>query len=1001
MEGLYMKNRKIGKMASTLIVLFLIASGFMVMQCNTRPVEAVEIGSTGEGYTINGILDSKGEVNIPEDTELDIKLRDLSTGSVKEEKTRGNYYEFANVKTGYYEVILPSQYQAGVSNWRSTSEVIEVDGSKDVVREDLEVDTKSHQEKPLEVNVTAYGEPVFNASITIEKRENNRKVFSHTVDEALKNENATVYEIDVYDDFDGILRVEKEGYSPYIEENVSTYIEDDVKVEAELETGTRISGRLEDEEGRLVTTDMNITLYNEEIGMFTKSTVGPSFSIRAPEGDLENYLLIVNAKGYKPFVTDGVTVDIGEHSVSEEEPEKFDIGLEFENDKLIVTTNRTLRASTALENLDYTYLGHLALQLDMVLAEDHDYDLSEQEEAVIERLEYTQKTPLTNEFVTIDGEAYELVDDEVSSEFIDDGGLFDTVPMEIDGLASEIKFRTEVKYQHIGDGITEESHDLDLLVRNIHVFGNEREFEYNVSLPDGYERTEHQIVSGEDVEVEGYPDFRIFPHEGEMDDLTHLNFEIIQSEESEVELMIEDQEWIKEMEYDEFGYDYVIRKGQEATITAEYESETSSPVSYEWRWTDDKQGDGEYDYPEETIEITLKFEEVKEAEDFEFTVRDTAGFDPTDSLTINVNDQGPEGEYVLVDEEEVSIGEFAYVNESDEVEFSAEDFSDESTGEITEYSWYFGEENEATGENVTHEFEVPGVYEMTLNVTDGVGNEESYSIEVIVDDITEPVGDFTIEWDEEISQEAFVSIPRDEEAMNVTFNATGLPPHDEEYEHPDYGYEITDYHWTIEGLDITGEGGKWYHDFVDVEAGEYPVILNVTDAAGNTRTIEKTIEIERGPVPDLTVTEMSFSEDSVRAGDTVDIIVNVTNLGDADAENVITELEVDDEIVDINKVLYDEHGNELTNETIESDGIASIEFEWEPEDEGDKSVLVRVYDQEEPEDLIDDGNEMRQDFTVDQPAWREYLVYALIPIIIIGVTVGLYFYKDKIGRILG
>ncbi|MGM0405873.1 MAG: hypothetical protein ACQEQM_07015, partial [Thermoplasmatota archaeon] len=60
----------------------------------------------------------------------------------------------------------------------------------------------------------------------------------------------------------------------------------------------------------------------------------------------------------------------------------------------------------------------------------------------------------------------------------------------------------------------------------------------------------------------------------------------------------------------------------------------------------------------------------------------------------------------------------------------------------------------------------------------------------------------------------------------------------------------------------------------------------------------------------------------------------------------------------------------------------------------DMTMNVTVVDAEEPEELQVE-NTLQLDVNIEPPAWRRYLIYALVPIIIIGVTVGLYFYKEK------
>ncbi len=65
------------------------------------------------------------------------------------------------------------------------------------------------------------------------------------------------------------------------------------------------------------------------------------------------------------------------------------------------------------------------------------------------------------------------------------------------------------------------------------------------------------------------------------------------------------------------------------------------------------------------------------------------------------------------------------------VDFDAGD----STGDIDEYIWDFGDGEEATGECVEHTFDDMGVYTVTLTVTDDEDNEDSAEVEITVDGV--------------------------------------------------------------------------------------------------------------------------------------------------------------------------------------------------------------------------------------------------------------------------
>ena len=974
-----MKSGKFSKMTTTLAVLVLVMSGLMVVQWNAQPVEASE----HEGYiTIEGFLEPIDEDGTIE-SDLDIKLRDLSTGDIRTESTSQYYYEFTEVSPGWYEIIFPSQVDpdvdGGIAYMGETTEPFRV--SEDTVVDDILVDHEWIEGNTVTGQVEDEdGNMVEDAVVSLEDRE---RGFHHSVTtevEEVNGENITTYEIEIYDDFDGTFKVEKAGYAPYINTDF-TMPELGTDYDVELSSKPYVEGNLVDEEGRGIREELDITLYNDDIGVLHHTMSGPTFRIRAPAGE---YLLVVDAPEYEPLVIDEVTlseeqrkrIPREETSTVRSGEETFDTHMEFDEiGNLEIETTRTLRSSTRMKTMDYSHIGNLAMQIDLAIG-DQDLSLSEEEvEDFQDRLFYSQDLPTSERFITVNDTVYEIDEHDTAFEG------FEQLEGDVTELfTGEIEFTSMKTYEAVD--VEEASHIIDLTVENDHTFGNVRDFSYTVDLLQGYERyigpgTEEDIP--ENVEVEGYTTLEINPMEdGETSDLT---FDVRESDEGEVDITITNEPWVQEME-EEDEVDYVIRKGEEVELTADFESETSHPISYEWTW------DGE------PIDIDghhglYTFEEAEEA-DLEVEVEDSGGFEPSDSLTLVIDDEGPQGDYILVDEKEVEIGQDTSVNEDQEIDFSGEDFYDEATGIVRSYEWNFSDDTEIKeGMNVTHEFDIPDVYEVTLNVTDGVGNSEEYSITVNVNDTTEPIGDFIVEWNNETSSDPIISIVRN---TDVTFNATEIEAH------PDYEGVIEEYNWTLTDSDdvvvATSEEIIWnYTEFTEAE--QYKIELTVIDGAGNNRTIEKDLVIELGDVPDLSIMEdLRFSDDNPRVGDTVTIRVNVTNIGDLDATDVRTRLEVNGDRVDIDEVFYKD-GEETENRTIAPGETVTISMEWEPESDGENVVIVNVTDGEEPLGLQFD-NEADETINVRQEAWREYLVYALIPIIIIGVVVGLYMFKDRL-----
>jgi PKD repeat protein len=130
--------------------------------------------------------------------------------------------------------------------------------------------------------------------------------------------------------------------------------------------------------------------------------------------------------------------------------------------------------------------------------------------------------------------------------------------------------------------------------------------------------------------------------------------------------------------------------------------------------------------------------------------------------------------------------------------------------DVTSYTWTFidGTVKTLTGEKPVYTFKDPGVYTITLNVTDAAGNWATDTIVITVAlDETEPVAD--------AGEDQTVDA-----GATVSFDAGGSTDN----------VGIISYDWDF-GDGSSGTGKTTSHDYTN--AGTYTVTLTVRDAAGN------------------------------------------------------------------------------------------------------------------------------------------------------------------------
>ena len=189
-------------------------------------------------------------------------------------------------------------------------------------------------------------------------------------------------------------------------------------------------------------------------------------------------------------------------------------------------------------------------------------------------------------------------------------------------------------------------------------------------------------------------------------------------------------------------------------------------------------------------------------------VSDVAGNSDTDTVTITVRDATPPTAEAGMDQT---------VEEDTTVTLDGSQSTDNI--EIASYSWAFVDVTPKTleGVTVTYNFADPGVYTITLNVTDASENWDTDTVTISVLDITDPVAEAGP--DQTIAKNTSVTFDASNSSDNVG---------------------IVSYEWDF-GDGARGTGLTTNHLYTDV--GNYTAILSVRDAAGNKGTDSVTITV--------------------------------------------------------------------------------------------------------------------------------------------------------------
>jgi PKD repeat protein len=153
-------------------------------------------------------------------------------------------------------------------------------------------------------------------------------------------------------------------------------------------------------------------------------------------------------------------------------------------------------------------------------------------------------------------------------------------------------------------------------------------------------------------------------------------------------------------------------------------------------------------------------------------------------------------------------------------------------GTIIKYQWDFGDGSDLqSGKSVSHVYQDPGFYTVTLTVEDTLGNSATVTAEVEAQGVSgapEAVIETTPATDPETGQ-LTGPLP-----LKVTFDASDSRDPDQ---------DIVDYMWDLNGDGETDEEGQKI-TYTYYDAGTYDVLLTVEDTEGQSGQVAMVVQVE-------------------------------------------------------------------------------------------------------------------------------------------------------------
>jgi len=329
-------------------------------------------------------------------------------------------------------------------------------------------------------------------------------------------------------------------------------------------------------------------------------------------------------------------------------------------------------------------------------------------------------------------------------------------------------------------------------------------------------------------------------------------------------------------------------------------------------------------------------------------VNDTADTVNQTSLTVYVDHDAPTP---------AIYSNLTQIKQGETIFFEGHNSTDGFTGYNLSYRWDFGDDSDdriSHEEAVNHTFFSSGTFEVTLTVTDLVGNEANVTKTIDVSDTTKPIANFTVSPSEDVA-----------ENTTITFNASTS------YD-PGNG-TITNYSWDFDDDKVIDAYGEVVN-FTYLNVGEYLCVLNVTDNAGNWETTSTAVNVHVGDRPDLTLVNISFSGE-LEAGSEVTIKVLIKNTGDAPLTEAATVT-----------VKLDGPAGELIGtkqlSALDADGNITMEFAYTFAKSGNYTIYAEVSSPEEWANWIVDNNYT----TTVEIAQAGWVPIVMVVLIVVGIV---------------
>ena len=860
-----------------------------------------------------------------------------------------------DISPGYYELVFPSQ-EIGNTVYFRDNRTVEIYPSE-TAHVSLTVSYVSENISLKGFAKSDTNEDLANATVTIKDTDSD---FSK---EVLTNSTG-YYETNIYA---GNFLVEIE-YKGYVVNYTYITINSDSWVNGTLTNKPYVWGSVLDENGEVVSGEVREIMFDKNTGeIITHVSETGAYMVPIYSG---NFSMFINAEGYDTYYIpsvdcDGNSVHMPTISLAKSVGSSMSYALSFNGDdfnSLHVVNNWKISPSETINALPGNELGNIRLQVDYFFGNmDGAVNSTEANEFSYWLDSHTAMTS-TADLISVNGTYYKLNESTISVSVSGlEGSVNSSAPVFINTSFDMNSYSSIAKGKDVPFKLTVK-------------YDDSTDYSYSITLPSGYERTHTHSPS--DVSVDNFTSIQIDPQTGSGTATVSFVAEKSMAGNASIEVSV------GEFVYKKGNTTYIVRDKKNVEFHAIFTDPNGNEkyANYTWDF-----GDGTVKYGKK---VTHNYSDGGKYE-VSLTVKEAGGNISTANLTVLVDNTHPTP---VIDSDKLSNG-MIVADENEAIEFDASNSTDiiygNVKGSIASYYWDFGDNSTSTRKVADHSYAKWGYYTVTLKVTDVVGNYYNKTIQVHIKDITPPVPRFN--WTD-ITKNKTGSYKEGAatiyEGDTVKFDAS--PSYDPS------GFKengsIESYSWQIKKGDkeLYNSTEKTFM-YTFQSAGDYTITLNVTDMSGNYKSVSKLFTVKYGPRPKLVVENVTLSTDTPAEGDTIYIIANVSNNGDAAANSPSITFYVNGEPVNGEPKFYKYVNGSLveTNATIPAHEYRIVKMAWTPA-QGTYTIKVNATDPNEPPSIAGMGESNPLKVVVGPAAWKG-MIPIIVLIVVIAAIIGVYY----------